>query len=209
MTLQELIRDVAQSYNLRQRLAWDIVHRVLGTITTGLLDDGVVNLGELGKLELKERQGRMARNPRTGVSVLIAKKQTVSFRAAQLVRDQIAKRLEDAQRVARTFLQNVLDGNVEAGRWLTEFNYSRLAGGSWEEKVSYPDRKEQVLEALQGKLGGAFQRFELPADAWDTSRGAMKWRPTLQSQDAGWDVELALSREAGEWKIHDVRAQRE
>src|SRR5262249_42225689 len=98
MMLQEIVRDLAQHLRLTQKYAREVVYRLQANITEGLLNDGIVRLGELGSLEVKERKGRTGRNPRTRAPVLVPRKIAVAFRGRALEK-QLAKEIAAAHGV--------------------------------------------------------------------------------------------------------------
>jgi len=206
MTLQEIVRDLAQHLRLTQKYAREVFIRLEDKITEGLFNDGTVRLGELGLFEVKERKARTGRNPRTKAPVAIPRKIAVAFRARALEK-RMMKEIDGAHRVASSLLQDVLSNNEDLGRWLMADTYhhlahmARLASGGETGWVWYPQDKEKVAEAVRQKLGGDFQRFELATDSWSWSNRlhfhATLWSETGASRTAG----LGMGREDREWKV--------
>jgi DNA-binding protein HU-beta len=205
MTLQEIVRDLAQHLKLTQKVAREVLLRVESKITEGLLSDGMVRLGELGVFEVKERKARQGRNPRTKATVLIPRKTAVVFRPAHALKKHLAEAPEEARRVASSLLQDMLSKNDSAGRCLSPECYSHLArqaGAASSEWVWYPQDKDKVAQALRNELGGDFQRFEIPPDAW-TRSGPLRFRVSLWS-DTERTRFLTLGREEREWKVVSI-----
>ena len=202
MTLQEIVRDLAQHLNLTQKYAREVVLQLESKITEGLLSDGVVRFGELGVFEVKERKARQGRNPRTKVPVLVPRRATVVFRPAHALKKHLADAPEEARRVASSFLQDVVNRKDEAGRWLTPERYHHMAnqaGAGSNEWVWYPKHKDLVTQAIRDELGGDFQRFEIPPDAWSRD-GALRLRVSLWSDTERKRV-LTMGRDNREWKV--------
>src|SRR5262245_27507493 len=126
MTLQEIVRDLAQHQRLTQKYAREVFIRLQDKITEGLLNDGIVRLGELGLFELKERKARMGRNPRTKAPVAVPRKLALAFRDRALEK-RMMKEIDGAHRVASSLLQDVLSKKEEVGRWLMADTYHHLA----------------------------------------------------------------------------------
>src|SRR5262249_40064161 len=129
MTRQEIVRDLAQHLRLTQNYAREVLLRLETNITEGLLNDGIVRLGELGSFEVKVRKARIGRNPRTKAPVAVPRKIAISFRARALER-QLAKEIDGAHHVATSLFQDLLSKKAEAGRWLTAVSYNHLARGA-------------------------------------------------------------------------------
>jgi DNA-binding protein HU-beta len=202
VTLKEIVRDLAQHLSLTQKYAREVLLRVESKITEGLLSDGVVRLGGVGVFEAKERKARQGRNPRTKAAVDVPRRTAVVFRPAHALKKRLAEAIDEARRVAFSLLQDVLNGNDLAGRWLSQEFYHHLAsqgGGAAGGWVWYPQDKDKVTQALRDKLGGAFQGCEVPGDGWARS-GALRLRVTLWSPTERTRV-LTMGREEREWKV--------
>jgi DNA-binding protein HU-beta len=204
VTLQDIVRDLAQHLHLTQKVAREVLLRVESKITEGLLGDGMVRLGELGVFEVKERKARQGRNPRTNAPVLVPRKTAVVFRPAHALKKHLAEAPAEAHRVASSLLQDLLSGKDDAGRWLAPEHYHHLArgagaSGDW---VWYPQDKHMVAQALRAALGGTFQRFEIPPDAWSRS-GGLRFRLSLWS-DTERTRFLTMGREEREWKVVSI-----
>ena len=71
MTKREIVRSVSEKLNLTQLETKDIVQNVFDTLAETLVTEGRVELRNFGVFEVRKRQARKARNPRTGEKVLV------------------------------------------------------------------------------------------------------------------------------------------
>ena len=83
MNKKELIVDVASKLEMPKAQAEKTVNTVLESIKEGVKKDGSVGIVNFGTFVAKTRQPRTARNPRTGETVQIPARRTVTFRAGK------------------------------------------------------------------------------------------------------------------------------
>ena len=90
MTKSELIQRLAdQNPNLFRRDVERIVSTIFDEISDALYRGGRVELRGFGAFSVKERAGRVGRNPRTGKSVNVEKKCVPFFKAGKDLRDRL------------------------------------------------------------------------------------------------------------------------
>ena len=65
--------------------AKDLVEAILGTIEEGLVRDGEVKIRGFGSFEVKLREARVSKHPRTGADVHIPEAQVVRFRQSKML----------------------------------------------------------------------------------------------------------------------------
>lgn len=82
MTKSDLIKIVGQSLSNRSE-ASKAVELVLTTIQNSLRAGEKVVLSNFGTFRVKARQGRQARNPKTGASVAVPPRRGVRFKASK------------------------------------------------------------------------------------------------------------------------------
>ena len=68
-----------------------VVERVLHHMCHSLAEGKNVKVSGFGTFILRDKGQRIGRNPKTGVEVPIAPRRVMTFRASQIMRDQIAK----------------------------------------------------------------------------------------------------------------------
>jgi nucleoid DNA-binding protein len=83
-------KAIADQYGISQSQAHEIVQRVFDDIVETLLRDGRIELRNFGVFEVRRRNPRRARNPRTGEAVQVPAKLVVSFKAGR----ELLQRLE-------------------------------------------------------------------------------------------------------------------
>lgn len=90
MVKSELIRAiVAKSDQLEVKEVEDIVNAVFEEIADALARGDRVELRGFGTFSARRREGRMARNPRTGVTVHVAAKTVPHFKVGKQLRDRV------------------------------------------------------------------------------------------------------------------------
>ncbi len=90
MTKSELIRRLADANpNLYLSDIERIVDAIFDEITDALVRGDRVELRGFGAFSVKERDGRLGRNPRTGEAVDVPSKRMPFFKTGKLLRDRI------------------------------------------------------------------------------------------------------------------------
>jgi nucleoid DNA-binding protein len=91
MTKQELVERVheATGEGLSRKRTAEVVDAIFRTIVDSVRDDGKFFHPGFGTFVVRERKARMGRNPRTGDPMEIAGSRTVTFKAAQQLRDNL------------------------------------------------------------------------------------------------------------------------
>lgn len=92
MTKSELIARLAtQNPSLYHRDIERLVNTVFDTITEALVVGDRVELRGFGAFSLREREGRMGRNPRTGEAVSVNAKRMPFFKMGKGMRERLNK----------------------------------------------------------------------------------------------------------------------
>lgn len=89
MTKVELIAAVANDANLTKKDAEAAVNSALNAITAALKDGDKVTLVGFGTFEVRNREARTGRNPRTKETVEIPASKAPVFKAGQAFKDAI------------------------------------------------------------------------------------------------------------------------
>ena len=90
MNKAELVAAVHSSGNHTSRAAaQQAVEDVLEAISTGISNDGKVQIVGFGTFSVKERAARTGRNPRTGESIEIAASKSVGFKPGKGLKDRL------------------------------------------------------------------------------------------------------------------------
>ncbi len=69
----------------------ELINAIIEEIVNTLKKGDEVSIAGLGIFSVKDRPARMARNPKTGESVKVAKTRVPKFRAAKALKDAVAK----------------------------------------------------------------------------------------------------------------------
>ncbi len=89
MTKRELVIEVASKLGLTQNEVSTIVQETLDSITAALVEGQRLEIRNFGVFEVKERDARIGRNPRTGEEVPISKKRVAAFRPGKALKEWI------------------------------------------------------------------------------------------------------------------------
>ena len=91
MNKTELIAIVAQSAGLTKKDTERVINAAVDTITASLIRGEKVQLSGFGIFEVKEREARVGRNPRTKEAIAIPASKAPSFKPSKALKDTIAK----------------------------------------------------------------------------------------------------------------------
>ncbi|MFV0437505.1 MAG: integration host factor subunit alpha [Desulfopila sp.] len=89
LTRKDLAEAISSQLGYPQSSCADIVDSFLDTMKQALLDGETIKLVHFGTFSVRDKAPRRGRNPRTGESITIKKRQTVSFRPSKKLREQI------------------------------------------------------------------------------------------------------------------------
>ena len=88
-TKKELIDSIAERTGVKKSGAELVLNATLAEIERALLAGQPVTLHGFGTFELKKRDARTGRNPRTGEPVEIAASKAVTFKPAKALKDSL------------------------------------------------------------------------------------------------------------------------
>ena len=91
MNKAELINAIAASTELTKKDAEKALSATLEAITNALAQGDKVQIVGFGSFEVKERQARTGRNPRTGETVEIAASKAPVFKAGKALKDAVSQ----------------------------------------------------------------------------------------------------------------------
>ncbi len=80
MTKKDIVRTIAEEIDLPQFRTRVLVQRTFEALIEALVRDGRVELRNFGVFQIKQRDARLARNPRTGEPVPVEAKNVVTFK---------------------------------------------------------------------------------------------------------------------------------
>ena len=91
MNKTELIAAVAAKTGLTKKDAEKVVNATIDTITESLVNGDKVNVSGFGIFEVKAREARVGRNPRTKETIQIPATKLPAFKASKTLKDAIAE----------------------------------------------------------------------------------------------------------------------
>ena len=80
VTKKDIVRTIAEQIDLPQLRTKDLVQRTFDALIDALVREGRIELRNFGVFQIKRREARMARNPRTGEKVPVQAKSVVTFK---------------------------------------------------------------------------------------------------------------------------------
>lgn len=89
VTRKELALSIAEKMGIPQRGAAHIVDTIFATLKDALIHGESVKLVHFGSLNVRNKSPRRGRNPRSGESMTITKRQMVSFRPSRQLRERL------------------------------------------------------------------------------------------------------------------------
>ena len=91
MNKTELIAAVAEKTGLTKKDAERVVNATFETVTAALAKGDKVAVSGFGNFEVKAREARVGRNPRTKETIQIPATKLPAFKASKTLKDTIAK----------------------------------------------------------------------------------------------------------------------
>ena len=91
MNKTELIAAVAESAGLTKKDAERVLNAAIDTITDSLVKGEKVQISGFGIFEVKEREARVGRNPRTKEAIQIPATRLPAFKASKALKDTVSK----------------------------------------------------------------------------------------------------------------------
>ncbi len=89
MTKNELVRELAEEFELNRRQVGEIVEAILEKITDVLKAGDKVQLTPFGQFKIRDRAARVARNPQTGEPVNVPAKRVLKFIAGRTLKEAV------------------------------------------------------------------------------------------------------------------------
>ena len=91
MNKTELIAAVAEKTGLTKKDAERVINATFETVTASLAKGDKVAVSGFGNFEVKAREARIGRNPRTKETIEIPATKLPAFKAAKALKDAVAK----------------------------------------------------------------------------------------------------------------------
>lgn len=91
LTRADLAEAINRKMGLSRAESLDAIEAILGHMSSALQNGENVKISGFGSFILRDKKERIGRNPKTGVEVPITPRRVMTFRASQLLKDQIAR----------------------------------------------------------------------------------------------------------------------
>ena len=91
MNKTELIAAVAEKTGLTKKDAERVINATVDTVTASLVAGDKVQISGFGGFEVKAREARVGRNPRTKETIQIPATRLPVFKASKALKDAVAK----------------------------------------------------------------------------------------------------------------------
>jgi len=89
VTKRELVISVAERLGYTQNEVSEVVQKTLDTITECLAEGQRLEIRNFGVFEVKKRDARIGRNPRTGQEVSISQKCVATFKPGKALKEYV------------------------------------------------------------------------------------------------------------------------
>ena len=119
MTKQDIVRTISERLDLPKAKAQEAVQTTFDALINALVKEGRVELRNFGVFQIKRRDGRVARNPRTGDVVNVPPRYFVSFKPGKEMEQRVKTIEEDNRFKESGFMPDAkaeLDSLVERQR---------------------------------------------------------------------------------------------
>ena len=91
MNKTELIAAVAEKTGMTKKDAERVINATIDTVTASLVAGDKVQVSGFGIFEVKAREARVGRNPRTKETIQIPATRLPAFKASKALKDAVAK----------------------------------------------------------------------------------------------------------------------
>lgn len=96
VTRADLSEAIYQAVGLSRNESAALVESVLSEISDSLVRGENVKISSFGSFLVRQKGGRMGRNPKTGEEVPIEPRRVLSFRPSQVMKERINKNLKNS-----------------------------------------------------------------------------------------------------------------
>lgn len=88
-TKKDIVKTISDDLEITQVAVKHAVQMTFDAIIDTLVTEGRIELRNFGVFEVKRRQGRKARNPRTGQEVYVPPRNVVTFKPGKIMNDRV------------------------------------------------------------------------------------------------------------------------
>ena len=97
LTRADLSEALYQEIGLSRHESAELVETILAEVSKALLSGHNVKISSFGSFMLRDKRGRIGRNPKTGEEVPIDPRRVLTFRPSQVLKQQINDTLKAAE----------------------------------------------------------------------------------------------------------------
>lgn len=91
ITRADIVEAVYQEVGLSRKASSELVEQVLNEISSALIGGDQVKLSSFGNFNVRSKNERIGRNPKTGEEVPIKPRRVIVFRASNVLKENINK----------------------------------------------------------------------------------------------------------------------
>ena len=91
VTKRDLVKSIAGKIGMKQGDVQTVVQAFLDGIIDNMADSNRIELRDFGVFEARKRKSRIARNPRTGDSVVVPDRTVPHFKPGRLMRQKVGE----------------------------------------------------------------------------------------------------------------------
>ena len=89
LTRKDLARSINEQLGFSKQSSGELVDTVFDRMKRGLLNEDAIKLVQFGTFNIRKKNARVGRNPRTGATMEICKRSMVSFKPSKGLRERI------------------------------------------------------------------------------------------------------------------------
>ena len=89
LTRKDLAKAINEKLGFSKQSAGELVDNVFDTMKRSLLKEDAIKLVQFGTFNIRKKNARVGRNPRTGDTMEICKRSMVSFKPSKGLRERI------------------------------------------------------------------------------------------------------------------------
>jgi nucleoid DNA-binding protein len=83
----DVVKQIAKKLDLKERDALEIVDTILESLKEVIVRDGRLEVRDFGVFQIKERKGRVGRNPKNKVEYPIPPHRVVTFKSGKEIKE--------------------------------------------------------------------------------------------------------------------------
>lgn len=89
MTKADIVESIHEKFGLTKKVIAQVVDDVFDKIRSNILDGNSIKISGFGNFDVKKRDKRIGRNPKTGEEKIIPPRTVVVFRPSQIFKDEV------------------------------------------------------------------------------------------------------------------------